>query len=93
VVLGEVLEEQAPTAQRMHVHQVCAIDDGGEHLAEVIDAMRLLDEAALAEEVVAVRVERVHSPERPPGGGPHPARRSVWADERRVAARLATRTR
>ncbi len=39
------------------------------------------------------RTTRVHSPERPPGGGPHPARRSVWADERRVAARLATRTR
>lgn len=39
VVLGEVLEEQAQPAQSVHVHQVCVVDDGGEHLAEVIDAM------------------------------------------------------
>ena len=57
VVLGEILEEQADSAQRRDVHQVRVVDDGREHLAGGVEAPRLLDEALLAAEVGAVGLD------------------------------------
>lgn len=45
VFLGEILKEQAQLAEAENIHQMGVINDGGEHFADVIEALRFLDEA------------------------------------------------
>jgi hypothetical protein len=57
VVLGEVLEEEAEPTEVVYLDEVRIIDDRGKHLACVVDALGLLDEALLAADVNAVSVD------------------------------------
>ena len=57
MILREVLEEQANSAQRGDVHQAGVVDDGREHLAGGVQAPGFLDEALLAADVGALRLD------------------------------------
>ncbi len=54
MVLGEIFEEQADTAEGWHIHQVRIVDDGREHLAGAVEAPGFFDEALFAAEVGTV---------------------------------------
>ena len=57
VVLGEVLEQQPQLAEVGQVHEVGVVEDGGQRLAGVVEAERLLDELAFALEGGALELD------------------------------------
>jgi hypothetical protein len=41
----------------VHVDKVCVVDDGGQHLARMVDSTGLLDQALLATDIAAIGID------------------------------------